>query len=171
MKMQLSCFYIEFPSLQCQTVPRKDLSSLKSDTSVILTRCSIVEIIMVVVTISKRDKTVTVIRLSDNLSGFYTNCVQNFSRLKLNLPRQIWTLYETLISFKIRAVFKIYQDGSSCNATLIEASVRNAGSPRRCLLIFSSLAVASFRIQRVKIPTQTLPSRTYSLLLGRDRLL
>ena len=46
-----------------------------------------------------------------------TVCVEKVSRLKLYLPRQKWTVNETLIFFKIRAVLKkdrdwscIYQD-------------------------------------------------------------
>ena len=41
-----------------------------------------------------------------NLQG--TSCVEKISRLKLYLPRQKWTITETLISFKIQAVLKKY---------------------------------------------------------------
>ena len=41
-----------------------------------------------------------------------TSCVEKVSRLKLYLPREKWTMNETLIFFKIRAVLKKYRDWS-----------------------------------------------------------
>ena len=41
-----------------------------------------------------------------------TSCVVKESRLKRYLPRQKWTMNETLIFFKIRAVLKKYRDWS-----------------------------------------------------------
>ena len=41
-----------------------------------------------------------------------TSCVEKVLRLKLYLPREKWTMNETLIFFKIRAVLKKYQDWS-----------------------------------------------------------
>ena len=41
-----------------------------------------------------------------------TSCVDKISRLKLYLPRQKWTMNETLIFFKIRAVLTKYRDWS-----------------------------------------------------------
>ena len=41
-----------------------------------------------------------------------TRCVQIVTRQKLYLPRENWTMNETLIFFKIQGVFEWYQDWS-----------------------------------------------------------